>query len=203
MKQLADSLPVRIGCAAALALAAGAAGAHSELFVLERAAVARGELWRLWTGHLVHGSPTHFAYDVGVAALLACVFGGALHLLWMAPVVALALLGAFPQVDHYYGLSACLHAWAVAVAVHELRVARRWRRWLAAGFVAVTLGKGAVETWLNASLFTTGIDFGGPVLHASHLVGALVGLLPFAAALSGVSVPRRLRAALAGARSDP
>ncbi|MFT7680314.1 MAG: hypothetical protein ACI8QC_004320 [Planctomycetota bacterium] len=41
-----------------------------------------------------------------------------------------------------------------------------------------TLGKAALETLLGHSLFTAELDFGGPVLHASHLVGALIGLLP-------------------------
>ncbi|MCP3915512.1 MAG: rhombosortase [bacterium] len=178
MKRVADNLLPRLGCAAALALAAWAAGAHSDVFVLERAALERGELWRLWTGHLVHGNGTHYAYDVGAAALLFCAFGPALRLLWMAPVIGVGLLVSQPDVEHYYGLSAWLHAWVVAACADEALASRGHRRILAAALLLGALAKATWEARLGASVFTSELDFGGPVLHASHLVGALVGLLP-------------------------
>ena len=178
MKLASDSLVTRLVCAAVLALGAWAAGAHPELFVLERSALERGEFWRLWTGHLVHGSWTHFAYDVGAAVLLCCAFGPTLRLLGMAPLIGLGLLLAMPEVQHYYGLSAWLHAWVVAVAADEVLRDRGPRAWLAGALLMGTIGKAAWEASLGDSLFTSALDFGGPVLHASHLVGALVGLLP-------------------------
>ncbi len=181
MKFAFDNFATRLVCAAVLALAAWAAGAHPELFVLERPALERGEFWRLWTGHLVHGSWTHFTYDVGAAVLLCWAFGPALRLLWMAPLIGLGLLLGLPEVQHYYGLSALLHAWVVAVAADEVLRGRGPRTWLAAGLLMGTIGKAALEASLGISLFTSELDFGGPVLHASHLVGALVGLVPLVA----------------------
>lgn len=176
MKSAPRRIVTRSAWAAVLALAAWAAGAFPESLVLERSALEHGELWRLWTGHLVHGSAPHFAYDVAAAVLLCLVFGPALRLLWMAPLIGLGLLAALPDVQHYYGLSALLHAWVVAIAAHRFLDESRPRRWLAAAVLLGTIGKAALETSLGRSVFTPDIDFGGPVLHASHLVGALVGL---------------------------
>jgi hypothetical protein len=124
----------------------------------------------------VHGNATHFAYDVAAAALLCLVFGPALRLLWMAPLIGVGILAALPDVQHYYGLSALLHAWVVAIAARSSLDERGPRRWLAAAVLLGTLGKAALETSLGLSVLTSDIDFGGPVLYASHLVGALVGL---------------------------
>jgi len=181
VKSARDSFPARLVCAAALAIFARAAGAFPETFELERSALGQGELWRLWTGHLVHGSASHFGYDVGAAALLCVAFGPSLRLLWMAPLISIALLVALPEVQHYHGLSALLHAWVVVIAAEILVEERGARALIAAGLLLGTLGKAATETWTGASLFTAELDFGGPVLHASHLVGALIGCLPLVA----------------------
>lgn len=165
-------------CAAALALAAWAASAFPDACTLERSSLASGQVWRLWTGHLVHASRAHFNYDVGAAVLLCCVFGPGKRWLWMPPVIGIAILAAMPGVEHYYGLSAVLHAWVVVIAAKLWREKTGAYSWIAAGILAVTIGKAALETALGHSLFTAELDFGGPVLHASHLIGALIGLLP-------------------------
>ncbi len=163
---------------ALIAIGAGAASALPEWFTLDRAAVARGEVWRLWTGHLVHGSWTHYAYDVGAAALLCVTFGPPKRLLWIAPLVSVTLLAALPAVQHYYGLSAVLHAWVVVLATGLCKDDSRPRALLAGSLLVGTIVKALVETTLGESVFTSDLDFGGPVLHASHLVGALIGLVP-------------------------
>ena len=61
--------------AAAVALLATAASRFPDLLRLDRDAVASGEVWRLWTGHLVHASRDHFVFDVGAACLLFVVLG--------------------------------------------------------------------------------------------------------------------------------
>jgi len=171
------NLVQRCVCAAALALAAWAAGAYPDLFILERTAVASGELWRLWTGHLVHGSATHYAYDVGAFVLLCGVYGPRLRLLWLAPLIGVALLVWLPNMQYYYGLSALLHAWAVMIMAEIWREECGLRSYFAALLALGVFAKALLETGLGASVFTADINFGGPVLHASHLVGATVGLV--------------------------
>lgn len=162
--------------AAALVLLALAAGAVPELAVLDRGALAGGELWRLWTGHLFHASLAHFAFDVSVAALLVLFFRVRWSLLWMPPVISLGLLVCYPDLERYYGLSGVLHALVVWIAGQMALEGRGAQRAVAWSLVLGTLVKATLETSSGASIFTTGIDMGGPVLHGAHLVGAIVGI---------------------------
>ncbi len=160
-----------------LAAAAGVAAAFPGGFELHRTAVEHGEVWRLWTGHLVHGSTAHFGYDVGAAVLLWVAFGAPRFWLWMAPLVSLVLLGVLPGLERYYGMSAILHAWVVIVALQVAAASQGARRLGAVAVAGGVLAKSATETWLGTSIFTSEIDLGGPVLHASHLVGATLGFV--------------------------
>ena len=167
--------------AAALVLLALAASAMPELCALDRGALASGQLWRLWTGHLVHASLAHFAFDVGVAALLVVVFRLRSAILWMPPLISLGLLACYPGLDCYYGLSGLLHGFVVLIAGRIALEERGAARFIAWGLVLGTLAKAAVETATGSGIFTSGIDMGGPVLHGAHLVGAVagaIGLLP-------------------------
>lgn len=167
---------MRLLVAGAVALVAWFVSAHGEVFDLDRGAIHSGELWRLWTGHLVHGSKAHFNYDVGTAALLGVAFGWPRAVLWLAPVASVALLAALPDVTVYYGLSSLLHAWVISIAMQLAATGRGTRRILAHALWMGVLAKAGAETWLQASLLTESADFGGPVLHASHFVGALLGI---------------------------
>lgn len=83
------------------------------LLALDRQALAMGEVWRLWTGHLVHFSAMHAAAD---SALLFCVaaivereIGGwrtAAALLASAPLISTTVLWLVPDLAVYAGASA-------------------------------------------------------------------------------------------------
>jgi len=166
----------RLG-AAAVVLLALAASAFPALFTLDTAALAGGELWRLWTGHLVHGSLAHFAFDVGVAALLVFFFRPRWSLLWMPPAIGIGLCLAYPDLETYHGLSGLLHALVVSIAGRMALERRGLERVVAGAMVLAVLAKATVETVTGSALFTDGIDLGGPVLHGAHLVGAVVGVV--------------------------
>lgn len=79
---------------------------------LDRSAVAAGEIWRLWTGHLVHYSLPHALYDAGAVLLLGHVaercFGRrfvATMLLLVAPLMSVVLLFCLPGLAEYRGAS--------------------------------------------------------------------------------------------------
>lgn len=163
--------------AALIALAAGGASVFPQAFALDRSALAGGELWRLWTGHFVHTTADHFRYDVGAALLLCFALGKPLRLLLWAPCLSLVLLAVLPGLQTYYGLSALLHTWVVFGALDLALESRGVLRTLAFALVAGTLLKALLETLLGVSFFSGGLDFGGEVLRASHLVGAVFGLV--------------------------
>lgn len=168
---------VRLLGAAALVVLALAASALPELCALDRGALAGGQLWRLWTGHLVHASLAHFAFDVGVAALLIVCFRVRSALFWMPPLISFGLLVAYPNLELYYGLSGLLHGLVVLIAGRIGLRERGLDAFVGWGLVLGTLAKATVETVTGTGIFTSGIDMGGPVLHGAHLVGALAGLV--------------------------
>ena len=68
-------LPWRSALLAMLALALWWAwGAAPEALVWDRAALARGELWRLLTGHWVHSDGGHALWDIAALILLGFLF---------------------------------------------------------------------------------------------------------------------------------
>jgi len=139
---------------------------------LNRAAILHGELWRLVTGHFVHWSPAHLAWD-----LLAFIILGAICMrrrpLFVAVVIGTALIVSLfllifcPEVGAYRGLSAidsALWMWAVFI-IGEHRVG------LALTLLSLFLAKLMIEFSTGTPLFVEGVT----VLPVVHLLGALLG----------------------------
>ena len=95
----------------------------SALLQYDRAAILQGEVWRLITGHFVHWTPSHLAWD-----LLAFIVLGAICLRrrWLfasvvmttALIVSTFLLVLCPEVTMYRGLSSIDSALGSAPKYH-------------------------------------------------------------------------------------
>lgn len=162
----------------------------------DRAAILRGEVWRLATAHFTHWSPDHLLWDVVAFAALGVVCERR-HALFAAVIagtalsVSLILLFACPEVTAYRGLSAVASAlwfWAVFI-VAERRVT------LAFVLAAMFFGKVFVELSTGASIFATDVA----VLPSVHLIGAAVG---FCGAWAERKMARRNDAALHAQRPN-
>lgn len=191
---------VSIGAAAAAVLATLA----PEALELSREGVARGELWRIWTGQLAHCSLYHLGVDAGTLLALGFLYERAvgparwaLILGIAAPVIAGAFLLLEPGLKAYRGLSGIdCAAFAVAVGVEARR-----RPALGLALGGLFAAKLAWEQASGSFLFpAAGLgDMGLPVLSA-HAAGALAG---FAAALTFSSSWSARRPSRAAARSCP
>lgn len=166
-----------------LVLAAAAASLLPEPFVLERGALAHGEVWRLWTGHLVHFTSAHFLLDVGAGALLLCVLRSRVAALLLPPVVGLGVLALRPDLTSYAGLSGVLHGLTVLLAIDLARTTRGLERLAATGLLVGVLSKALFEAVTTTSVFTSTVAMGGETVYVAHLVGVLGGLV--LAALGG------------------
>ncbi len=141
-----------------------------DALVLERDAVLRGQLWRLWSGHLVHLDLRHATFNLAALALLAAIAARMRQLpallrtsLLLMPLLSIGLLLAAPALQWYAGLSGLLHGWAAWLLLrHGGRIA------LAAGIVLA-----AKLAWEQIAPATGSMAF--PVIHAAHLIGALLG----------------------------
>lgn len=112
---------------AGLALAFGAPGALASL-AYDRHAILAGEIWRLWSAHLVHFSVEHALCDLVVLFLLAAMAEReigwrrlGIGLVLGAPLISLGLMLAAPALSHYRGAS------GIALAMAPVAGAALWR----------------------------------------------------------------------------
>lgn len=149
--------------------------------VLDRDALAAGEVWRLWTGHLAHFSTSHLFVDAAVFTVLVGAWfrsggyslGGVLFIGGVA--LSASLLCCDASLARYGGLSG-LNALLLG------RLALRWfqaggqQRVLGLALLAVTTGKFTLD---SVGLSGSSVEFDSVAVvpsHLSHWLGLLWGL---------------------------
>jgi rhomboid family GlyGly-CTERM serine protease len=177
--RLQFALPVGLLALAALATFLPTVHAWA---VLDREALANGEWWRLWTGHLAHFSASHLLLDAAVFVLLAaalCRAGErslALGLFLGCAALSASLLASDGSLARYGGLSgvnALLLGW---LAVRWLQAGGRQRA-LGAGLLVLAAGKFALD---SLGLGAAGVQFDSAAVvpsHLSHWLGLGWGIL--------------------------
>ena len=150
----------------------------AELFALTPAA-AHGEIWRLWTGHLVHYDFRHFLTNaIAIAVPIALIDRRSrrsilLSMMLLGPMISLALL-AGAHFDEYRGASALALAVWVASALTLLRGQSASDRHTGAALIALAIGKLAFETVGAGHLWTEVAP-----LPLAHAAGAVAGVVAF------------------------
>lgn len=160
------------------AIAIGFAASRQDALWFDRVALARGEWWRLWTGHWVHFSWTHAAWNLGVllaagtwlerrrpAALL-------LYTLVAAPLMSALLWLGEPQLAVYGGLSALATSVVTLLGLHQLRQPGA-PRLLWAAIVGLVLLKSSYDATQSTALFTV-YRPGVRASRLAHLSGVVV-----------------------------
>ena len=143
----------------------------------DRQQILAGQVWRLWTGHLVHSHLTHLALNgitavalyfvfmtrIQAAELLLCAF-------MFAFVISIILLCQYPSLAWYNGLSGLLHA---VVAYLCLRFADTHNKlyWLGFLFVwiKVVLEMLAMQKGYQSELL------GMTIITQAHFIGVCIG----------------------------
>jgi rhomboid family GlyGly-CTERM serine protease len=184
----ADRLPWLIaGVALAASLVAAVPALRANL-IYDRPAVSEGQLWRLWTGHLVHFGWPHLVVDAGLLLIVG----------WFAerkyPVFtrwALGLMPLFvsawlywfdPQMSRYGGLSAVNLGLLLYVAAQGWQ--RNWTDWFWPAVIAAYVGELAFEYYRGghgggAIRFD---DATVRVATSAHVASAIYALLALAVA---------------------
>ena len=139
--------------------------------------IARGEIWRLVTGHLVHTDLRHLGWNcLGLLVLGALIEQYSKAAWWSALLVGIAsvnalLLSPFSQLDYYCGLSGALNTLLLVALWLEWRRSRSWP------VIVITLGavtKTFIEVSTGVSVLTH-IDW--PPYAWSHVAGLFGGVL--------------------------
>lgn len=177
-------------CALGLSLWPGS----SDTWELQRAALARGELWRIWTGHLTHFGASHLGWDLAVFVIVGAILecgptpnhrtnrkrlAGLLTV--SAAVISIGVLVFAPQFERYRGLSGIDSALFAAWLTRTLQWAWRQRdgRLLllgGAGLVGFCL-KCAYEVFTQDAVFVSSLALDFQPVPIAHLLGAGVGAL--------------------------
>ncbi|MCH8002662.1 MAG: rhombosortase [Proteobacteria bacterium] len=154
--------------------------------MLERQAVANGEIWRLLTGHLVHADDAHLSWNLGAFLVLSGLYElqerpGPGRYFGLIAAGALAIDAWFwwlqPGLPVYCGLSGVLNSFFAVLAVLLWRRTRHPAIALA-GLAAIA--KIAVEAALGAALLPTTTWTAVPGAHAAGFAaGLLLGLVRF------------------------
>ncbi len=151
---------------------------NAELFALTPAA-AHGEVWRLWTGHLIHYDFRHFLTNaIAIAVPISLIDRRSrrsilLSMSFLAPVISLALLmGA--HFDEYRGASALALAVWVASALTLVRAQSASDHHTGAALIVMAIGKLVFETAGAGHLWTEVAP-----LPLAHVAGAIAGVIAF------------------------
>ena len=179
------------------ALPAALAGLAPAVFIYDRVAILHGEWWRLWTGHWVHFSFSHLAWDLAVVlaagAWLERLRPGLLVRLAVigAPLSSVGLLGLTPDMQRYGGLSGLAMGTVTLLALTQLESRRSGRGWwigllvlVAAKIIFDATHSGSLLSRFEASLYQTSV--------AAHILGAGLALVVFLSHRSAMchSLPR-------------
>lgn len=154
----------------------------THLLEYQRGAVASGELWRLWSGHLVHYSATHAGLDGSACLVLAVGLhqaGDGRRLLYrlacIAPLLSLALFIAAPEMQYYRGASGLVMAMLAAVWLMLWRAQRGWRVVLfpLAAALLIKLAADALFPDQTVSSLPAGIRSAWQI-HLAGLIGGII-----------------------------
>lgn len=143
----------------------------------ERERILAGELWRLWTAHVVHFGGSHLWWNltaiVPAGIWVECVVPGRTRRLYvLAPgIIGLALLALDARLQTYAGLSGVATGVLALLAFTQVArvepAARRWWR----GVLGLLAAKIVLETAQRQPVFATFADADLQPVPLAHLMG--------------------------------
>jgi len=147
------------------------------LLYFSAADIARGETWRILTGHFMHADSEHLLWNcLGLAVLGMLIEYHSRIMLWAALGAGIAsvsalLLTPFSQLEYYCGLSGVLNTLLLVALWLEWR---RTRSWLIIVITFGSIAKAVIEVSLGASIVT---HISWPPYAWSHVAGLIGGLM--------------------------
>jgi rhomboid family GlyGly-CTERM serine protease len=151
----------------------------SHWLMFDRSAINDGQIWRLFSAHLVHLSPTHMFGNAMGIVLLGYIAGrylngllGVALFVWCVSVVGLGLYWYADYLERYVGLSGVLHGLLLVAPF----ISKFYSQRIAACFLIVIVAK---VMWEQSPFYDDMAMLsmiGGRVEANAHLFGVLAGL---------------------------
>ena len=147
------------------------------LFYFNAGSIARGETWRILTGHFMHSDLDHLFWNgLGLVVLGTLIEHRSRNLLLAAlgagiVSVSVLLMTPYAQLEYYCGLSGVLNSLLLVAIWLEWRVTGSW---LVIVIACGSVAKVVIELLLGASLLT---HISWPPYAWSHAAGLIGGLM--------------------------
>ncbi len=167
---------------AVAAVVAFIAPAVARWLVYDRADIAAGEVWRLWTGHLVHYNGGHLGWDLAVflpaGMWLETVVPGLARRFYLLapPAIAAALFVGEPALARYAGLSGIATGVLVLLALVQWRRDSRAPAWFWPAVLLVVAAKIALEA-VSAEPLLARFEAGVRVVTLAHIGGVICAVV--------------------------
>ncbi|MDI1250955.1 MAG: rhombosortase [Lacunisphaera sp.] len=165
--------------------------AWRDALLYDRGALAQGEWWRIWTGHLVHFGWPHFVADAGLLFILGWLLE-ARHrrfsytaLIVMPAFISAVIWWGEPAMLRYGGLSAVNLGLLLYLALQGWQ--RNWTDWFWPAVLAIYVGEVIFEI-VQGGRGGGMIRFDDPGIHvatSAHLASAAYAFLAFAGTALG------------------
>lgn len=159
-------------------------GSWRTLLIYDRSAIAHGEWWRIWTGHLVHFGWPHFIADTGLFVILGFLLEprqpalSRFTLFAMPAVISGSLFFFDPALARYGGLSAVNLGLLVFLACRGWQ--KNWFDWFWPSVLAIYLAEIILEATYGHGHGGGMIQFDDSRIHVAtvaHIPGAIFGVL--------------------------
>lgn len=154
----------------------------SELLIYDRSLIFRGQVWRCWTGHVVHYGFSHLFWDLAVFLPAGCWLerlwpkGGRWFYAVCPLVISMAMLWLDPSLNRYAGLSGLATGVLILLASRQLSGKNNEPAWFWLGVLALVGVKIVLELITGAPLVVSGFA-GIRTVPLAHIGGVVCGVL--------------------------
>lgn len=151
----------------------------TEISFYDRELIARGQWWRLWSGHLAHHGGSHLLWNLVVffpaGIWLECVRPHSARIfLVVAPLFISAGLWFFaPDLQSYAGLSGVGVGAVTLLALVQLQRRSGEPRWVWGWLLVLIVAKMVVEFTRSETPLFAGLPAGVRNVPLAHLAGAI------------------------------
>ena len=183
-KEIGPSFPLFIAAISGAAILASLVPLFADWLIYDRVEIGQGQIWRLFTGNLVHFSPNHLFFNLLVFVIVGWTIanrgypGFTVFCLLCSGLIGTVLYGLSPNLAQYGGLSGVACGTVVYLALFGLAERGVWRA-LCASVLLLTVCKILLEYRLGHFLFATSPDPAFVPMPLSHAVGALTAFIVF------------------------